>query len=206
MTRDVAFTHGLRQPLLLPAFIDPDAARSLLAHCVADLCWHRETFTIFGRVVEVPRRVAWVGDPGLDYRYTGRSHPGTGWPAWLVPTRDRIRQVVDMPFNHVILNRYRDGHDHMGWHRDDEKGVTGPVAILSLGAPRTLRYRQEPGSNPTALRLESGSLLLLDGRLQHALIRDKYSEDERISLSFRNLDTVIKDIGPRATEASGRCL
>lgn len=200
MTRQVNSTGCPGRAVLSPAFIDAREAVSLLSRCLADLPWHRETFTIFGRVVEVPRRVAWVGDPGLDYRYTGRSHPGTGWPSWLAPVRDRIRQAVDLPFNHVILNHYRDGRDHMGWHRDDEQGVAGPVAILSLGATRRLRYRQGPGSTATTLQLASGSLLVMDGRLQHTLVRDPDSESPRISLSFRNL-VDVKNAAVHAVQA-----
>jgi alkylated DNA repair dioxygenase AlkB len=192
VTPDGKSAPGRRPPVLWPVFVSAGDAASLLGRCLAGLDWHRETFTIFGRLVDVPRRVAWVGDPGLDYRYTGRSHTGAGWPVWLVPIRDRIREQTGLPFNHVILNHYRDGRDHMGWHRDDEKGVEGPVAILSLGATRTLRYRQGPGSVSTALRLESGSLLVLDGRLQHVLVRDPKSDKERISLTFRNLVDVEK--------------
>ena len=43
-------------------------------------------------------------------------------------------------FNHVLLNRYRDGRDNMGLHADDEPEL-GPdpvVATLSLGATRRL--------------------------------------------------------------------
>ena len=181
----------LENPVVLwPHFLDAASSATLFNRCRDTLEWHAETFSIFGRTIEVPRRVAWVGDRGLDYRYAARSHEGAGWPAWLTPTRAAISRFGDCALNHVVFNLYRHGNDHMGWHRDDETGVAGPVWVLSLGTSRRLRYRKGPGTPATTVKLDAGSLLRLDGRVQHTLLRDSTSRDERISLSFRNLTDV----------------
>ena len=46
----------------------------------SNVAWVRESFSIFGRHVTAPRRLAWFGDPGLNYRYTGTDHVAQGWP------------------------------------------------------------------------------------------------------------------------------
>ena len=45
--------------------------------------WQRESFRIFGRPVLAPRQLAWFGDAGLNYRYTGIDHEAVGWPPTL---------------------------------------------------------------------------------------------------------------------------
>ena len=34
------------------------------------------------------------------------------------------------------MNRYEDGQQYMGWHRDNERGWSTEIASLSLGAER----------------------------------------------------------------------
>jgi alkylated DNA repair dioxygenase AlkB len=110
-------------------------------------------------------------------------------------------------FNHVLVNRYRDGQDSMGYHADAEPEL-GPeplVATLSFGAPRRflLRRHERAGQKPAGgvrpqrepplvLRLEQGSLLLMGGTCQrhyrHAIPRENADGlGERISLTFRRL-------------------
>ena len=174
-------------PDLWPEFLSPTEAYSLFARCRDDLDWQVESFPIFGRTLAVPRLVTWAGEAALDYRYAGRSHVARGWPAWLAPVALRIGDAFGQTFNHVLLNRYRSGNDYMGWHRDDEKGVRGPVAVLSLGVTRTLRVRLSPAGPVRSIALESGSLLRLEGHRKHTLVREPRLEGERISLSFRQL-------------------
>ena len=90
--------------------------------------------------------------------------------------------------NFVLLNRYRDGSDSMGWHRDDEPELTGPVASLSLGVTRRFHMRAERKTRTQHIDLEHGSLLILDRRTTHALPKTKRKLGERINLTFRQVD------------------
>jgi len=184
--RDEA-TVSLRVPVLHQGYVEPPEAECLFQQACSTLAWHSETFTIFGRERRVPRQISWVGDDGLDYRYAARSHVGTGWPSWLAVLARRIATDFDRADNHVLLNRYQRGSDHMGWHRDDERGVVGDVLVLSLGLPRTLRWRAEICGKSQPLLLEHGSLLRLDGRLYHRLMAAPAQQGERISMTFRQI-------------------
>jgi alkylated DNA repair dioxygenase AlkB len=97
----------------------------------------------------------------------------------------------------VLINRYRDGNDSMGYHADAEPEL-GPdpvVATLSLGGRRRFllrRHGKNHGEAPLALWLGAGSLLVMGGACQrhyrHAIPRDSAAEvRERISLTFRQL-------------------
>ncbi len=101
---------------------------------------------------------------------------------------------VGRPFNSVLLNRYRDGRDAMGWHSDDEPelGRQPVIASLSLGSPRrfVFRHRQQHGLKREIV-LGHGDLLLMAGETQrlyqHALPRTAKPMGERINLTFRQI-------------------
>lgn len=168
-------------------YLPSGQASELLEWLQCNAPWHQESVTLFGRTHPVPRLVAWYGDKGLDYRYANRSHPGSGWPRALVNLKERLNQDLDTELNFVLANRYRDGADCMGWHRDDEAGLNSTIASLSLGGDRRFLIRGEGDDRSTLLTLEHGSLLVFDGGLRHALPRTRRPVPERINLTFRML-------------------
>ncbi len=157
---------------------------SLDATCVA---WQQEQFTLFGRQVDAPRRLAWFGDANVNYRYTGIDHVASGWPQLLKLLRERVESIAGTRFNFVLCNRYDDGAQYMGWHRDDEAQAGPVIASLSLGATRRFRYRQGPGSSSEFVELAHGSVLVFDGRIQHMLTRTKRTVGTRINMTFRQI-------------------
>jgi alkylated DNA repair dioxygenase AlkB len=111
------------------------------------------------------------------------------------PIRDAARQVIerlDVPFNSVGLNLYRDGRDSVAPHNDhlDEIRKGFPIALLSLGATRRMIIRGKDAPKRTArVDLESGSLLVMDYASQlhytHGVPKTTGPVGERISLAFR---------------------
>jgi alkylated DNA repair dioxygenase AlkB len=171
----------------VPGFLAADEGHALLAWLLAGADWQSEEIRLFGRARRVPRLVAWYGDAGLCYRYAGASHPARGWPARLAAVRDRLNDRTGERFNFVLLNRYRNGDDGMGWHRDDEAMSSRCVASISLGAARRFLIRPRPGAPSERLTLAHGSVLLMDRFLPHALPKTRRSVGERVNLSFRSL-------------------
>lgn len=167
-------------------FLAADRADALLA-TLQERPWQSEHLTLFGRARAVPRLLAWCGDRGLNYRYTGTDHVCGGWWPELGALRRCIAARTGVESNFVLLNRYRAGDDYMGWHRDDERGLACRVASISLGASRRFLIRPSDGERATALDLEHGSLLILDGAVPHSLPRTRRPVGERINLTFRRL-------------------
>ncbi len=179
----------------IPDFLSNPVADALLERLRNEVQWSGERVHVFGRWHAVPRLVSWCGEPRIDYRYSGRAHRCHGWSEPVLPVRRRLLEALGVRFNFVLLNRYRDGADAMGWHADDEPslGRKPVIASISLGATRRLLVRaRRPERKPsTAVDLHHGSLLLAWGncqhRYEHSLARTRKPVGERINLTFRNV-------------------
>jgi alkylated DNA repair dioxygenase AlkB len=177
----------------LPRAFSPGEADRLFADLRRRIEWRGEEVVIFGQRRAVPRLVAWHGDPGARYTYSGVAHEPLAWTAALREVLARVESLAGQRFNSVLLNLYRDGRDGMGWHADDEPelGREPVIASVSLGAARRFRLRHRRHRETTAIDLEHGSLLLMQGPTQHhwlhALPKTARPVGERINLTFRHV-------------------
>lgn len=177
---------------LWPQWLEPEEADALFAGLLTGLPWEVHRIRLFGREVDSPRLSCWMGDPDARYRYSGALFEPHPWHPALKHLAGRLRDALDVPFNSVLVNRYRNGRDAMGWHSDDEPelGNAPVIASISLGATRRflLKHRQRPDSR-LALDLPQGSLLVMAGDTQrnyrHSLPRTTRPVGERINLTFR---------------------
>jgi len=180
---------------LWPQAFAADEASRLFVELRGGIGWQQEEILIFGRRRLVPRLVAWHGDPGATYVYSGTEHRPRPWTPQLEAIRDRASALTGAVFNAVLLNLYRDGRDGMGWHADDEPelGRNPVIASVSLGAERRfcLRHRRHRQLK-TDLPLPHGSLLCMSGTTQHhwlhALPKTSRPAGERINLTFRHIE------------------
>ncbi|WP_104204257.1 alpha-ketoglutarate-dependent dioxygenase AlkB family protein [Billgrantia saliphila] len=183
---------------LAPGFLDRLQADEALARLDSELEWQRPRLRLYGREHTIPRRQVWMGDAEARYRYSGRDFVPQPWHPTAAWVRDRVQAClaqIDVParFNSVLLNRYADGEERMGWHSDDEPelGEAPVIAAVSLGAERPLRMRWKHGvGKPFNVWLPHGSLLLMgagcQAALQHALLPRRLP-GLRISLTFRHV-------------------
>lgn len=171
-----------------------DECRRLFEALRQEIDWRQEEIVIFGARRRVPRLVAWHGDPCARYTYSGVAHDPQPWTPTLSIVRERVRRITGFESNAVLLNRYRDGRDGMGWHADDEPelGADPVIASVSLGAARRFCLRHRRRRNLRVdLTLEDGSLLLMSGATQrywvHAVPKTARPVGERINLTFRRV-------------------
>lgn len=177
-----------------PGFIDAGRTRGLNDRLSGELDWRQRTIFMFGRETNQPRLVAWYGEPGIRYTYSGKTLEARGWHPELEHLRDRLTDRCGICFNSVLCNLYRDGADGMGWHSDDEPEL-GPrpcVASLSLGGRRRFVLRRR-GARDERMELipEPGSLIVMDGDIQdhwqHAVPKTARPVAPRINLTFRRI-------------------
>lgn len=179
----------------LPGWLETPCADAVLEELRTTLVWQAHALRLFGRTVLAPRRCAWHGDAGARYAYSGLALEPAPWTPTLAALRDALHGTVGARFDSVLANLYRDGHDRMGWHADDEAAL-GPapvIASVSLGATRrfVLRHRTRRELPVSALALEHGSLLVMAGATQrcwkHALPAAARVVQSRINLTFRTV-------------------
>jgi alkylated DNA repair dioxygenase AlkB len=176
---------------LWPQALPSGRADALFETLRTTIAWEQEEILIFGARRLVPRLVAWHGDPGTSYVYSGTRHEPRRWTPPLLEIRELAERLTGHRYNSVLLNRYRDGNDGMGWHADDEPvlGREPAIASVSLGATRRFKLRHQRSDTITALDLPHGSLLLMAGPTQHhyvhAVPKTARAVGERINLTFR---------------------
>lgn len=177
-----------------PGWLVPGEADALLARLVAEVPWTVHRIRMFGRWVDSPRLSCWMGDPGARYRYSGSTFAPERWHPAIRALLPRLEAACGAPFNSVLINRYRDGGDYMGWHSDDEPelGESPVIASLSLGAERRFLLRmKDDHAAKHEWRLAHGDLLVMRGDCQrvaqHALPKAATVRNERINLTFRRI-------------------
>ena len=168
--------------------------QQLLQRLIRECHWRHEEITVYGKRYRQPRLSAWYGD--LGYRYSGIQLEPAPWTATLTDLRERVQRLVQHEFNSVLLNYYRDQHDRMGMHSDDERelGRQPVIASLSLGETRSLLFRHKTRKDLKTVKLElpSGSLLLMRGDTQrcwrHGINAERNHCGPRINLTFRRIE------------------
>lgn len=92
-----------------PKWVDAQRADHWLQQLSQQTPWTQPQIKLYGRSIAVPRLVAWYGDTGAAYRYSGLVHDPLPWTPLLTDIRKRVEQEIGEPLNGVLLNFYRNG-------------------------------------------------------------------------------------------------
>ena len=176
-----------------PLLFDSQEQSLLMNALQEEIPWKQEHIKLFGKTHPTPRLTAWHGDTHCVYKYSGVVNQPFPWTPSLLTIKTRIESLSNgATFNCVLLNFYRDGSDKMGWHSDDEKelGPNPSIASVSFGATRRFDFKHKTEAhNKFSIHLESGSLLLMQGDMQHHWLHQipaqKRIQEPRINLTFR---------------------
>lgn len=190
--------------LQLTQLYSQEDADTLLKLCEQELVYNEGDLAmikLFGKRIQIPRKQVAHGNTGLTYTFSGNTIPAREWTPLLLKIRDQISAATGYQFNFVLINRYKDGHDYMGEHKDDEKDLFPgfPIASLSLGQPRDFVFRHQDSRGkdckrkiaPVSLKLEHGMLLLMkhptNSFWYHSLPRRTRALGVRVNLTFRKM-------------------
>lgn len=159
----------------------------------ANVQWKHDELVIFGRHIVTAREVAWFGDAGCAYTYSGTTKQAVPWNAELRALKALVEKLTQTTYNSCLANLYHDGSEGMAWHSDDEKELApcATIASFSLGAERKFNFKHKRTQATTSVTLEHGSLLAMRDTTQlhwlHSLPKAKKITIPRINLTFRTI-------------------
>ncbi|HEY6793784.1 MAG TPA: alpha-ketoglutarate-dependent dioxygenase AlkB [Kineosporiaceae bacterium] len=177
----VALTSGAWLDVLPGWVIGADALFARLADVVP---WRAERRVMYDRLVDVPRLSFLYGE--------GEPLPDPALVAIKQALDEHYRPELGEPFATAGICLYRDGRDSVAWHGDRTgRSATDDtmVAIVSLGAPRSLLLRPRSGGRALRYDLGHGDLLVMGGSCQrtweHAVPKTSRAVGPRMSIQFR---------------------
>jgi alkylated DNA repair dioxygenase AlkB len=159
---------------------------------LSEVKWRDDKITMFGKTYPQARKVAFHGDSDITYIYSRIEMHAAPWSKELEKLNEFLMSEYGLDFNSALVNYYRNGKDHMSWHRDDEPelGSKPVIASVNMGATRDFFFRHNEGEK-VALKLEDGDLLIMKGDTQdlwkHALPKRLRVTEPRLNITFRKI-------------------
>ncbi len=172
-------------------FFKKEESDFYLKNLLNEINWKQESMNIYSKNVNFPRLTAWYGDDDKPYTFSGLTLKPEKWTKPLLDIKQKVEDKAKTGFNSVLLNLYRNGNDSISWHTDAEKelGRNPVIASVNFGATRKFQLRHNETKVRIDLLLTHGSLLIMQGELQHfwqhQVPKTKQTVDKRINLTFR---------------------
>jgi len=158
-----------------------------------EINWQHDVVKIFGKEIITKRKVAFLGDEGISYKYSGKTKIAEKWLKFILEIKSTVEQISGEKFNACLLNYYNNGSEAMSWHSDNEKEILkhSAIASVSFGAERKFGFKHNFSKEEISLMLEKGSLLIMKDKTQnywkHKLYTNAKITEPRINLTFRTI-------------------
>ncbi|MCK0131333.1 alpha-ketoglutarate-dependent dioxygenase AlkB [Flavobacteriaceae bacterium F08102] len=181
--------------LHIERFYAHNESNTLFQRLKNEIYWQQDQIRIYGKTHKLPRLTCWMGEKNLAYSYSGIRMIAKGWSDLLFSIKQKVENELSIKFNSCLLNYYRNGQDHMGWHQDNEAtlGKNPVIASLTFGETRPfqLKHLYDQSLAMQTLHLKHGDLLLMRGTTQHywqhQIPKTKKHMGARINLTFRKV-------------------
>lgn len=174
-----------------PNFFNISESKKYFDELIHNISWKQESMIMYGKKIPFPRLTSWYGDTDKPYSFSGIKLNPNNWTSTLLEIKEKISIHTEAKFNSVLLNRYRNGNDSISWHTDAEKelGNNPIIASVNFGATRKFQLRHIQSGEKKEIELQNGSLLIMQGSLQHywqhQVPKTAKKINERINLTFR---------------------
>ena len=156
--------------------------------------WREYEMPMYDKVVTAPRMISWYQDK----QNTAADLTTPELTQDLKAIRNRIEKELNLIFNAVLLNLYRNGNDGVAWH-SDKTNKSGPdpiIASITFGETRMFRLRHKTRKDipQVEIPLHHGSFLLMAGTTnsfwEHQVPKTSRNVLPRINLTFRQVNRV----------------
>jgi alkylated DNA repair dioxygenase AlkB len=151
----------------------------------------QHVLNICGKHVVTPRLQTAFGDEGTYYSFSGAVARAHTWTPFLTKVKEYIEQVTELTFNFVLINKYRDGNDSIGWHSDGEKELRGPIVSVTIGCVRDFVLKNNSTKKSITIPLPHNSCLIFNEKTnkkyKHSVPVRKKCTSVRYNLTFRTI-------------------
>ena len=157
---------------------------------------YRKPYMRFGKTVHVPRgQASFTFSPDIhyDYKVSGGSPPNMVMCEKLKEITKKVNSFLGTNFNTILLNKYKNGEDCIGFHKDRENGWAegSGFATLAFGAERDFQVKNLDTQVTTTYLHKNGHALYMPFPMNrenlHSVPTRKKVTDCRISLTFREI-------------------
>lgn len=181
--------------IVKPKAFRHDDSQKLYKSLKEEISWLHKEITVYGKKIMQPRQVAYMAsDTSLSYTYSHTKLQPEAWHPQVAQVKSELEAIAGVEFNSCLLNLYRDGNDHMGWHSDNEKlyGDDPTIGSVSFGATRRFLLRSnQDHTDKWSYDLCSGDVLIMKGSTQqhwtHSIPKMTRVAQPRINLTFRQI-------------------
>ena len=161
--------------------------------------WQQFMVIVYGQSIAQPRDSFYMADNGHPYKYSGIDRNPEEWTVAVTEMKKILQRAIrtvrpEHPdLNACLGNRYRDGHQNIGAHSDDEGDLheNAFIVSVSLGAARDFIFTHKKTKEKVKILLPPGSILLMGGGCQknwkHEVPKRLKVKDPRINLTFRSI-------------------
>lgn len=182
-----------------PEFYSKPEADEIFNKLETDVVYNEgSTVVVFGKTYNIPRKQVAYGDPGLSYKFSGTEVPAKPWIPIISQIKADIEESTGLSYNFCLVNRYKDGSNHIGYHKDDEKDLdeNSSIASVSFGATRKFCFQYDKkiaGKNLThKIDLVHGTLCIMynptNKYWKHSIPSEASVKKPRINLTFRKIN------------------
>ena len=174
----------------IPNFIN-DSENNIFNILMNEINWKHDELTLYGKKIITKRKVAFEGDDFIEYTYSKQKKIANPWSHEVLEIKQLLEKKLSTQFNGCLINLYESGAVGMAWHCDNEPELdsAGIIASISFGATRTFQLKHKQTGEKIDIKLENGSLLLMNMESQqywlHQLKKEIKVKELRINLTFR---------------------
>jgi len=155
-------------------------------------------FEIYGNKIPIPRKQTAYGDPGTSYSFSNSITHAKPWIPLLLRMKKDVEFLVQEKFNFCLVNRYEDGKQYIGYHKDSEHDLAENPSIVSLsfGATRKFYFKSDKKDvNVAKFELNHGCMCWIidptNKNWKHSVPKELKVKGPRINITFRHIKNLI---------------
>ncbi len=120
--------------LLIDSFFTKEESDHYYTILLNNTVWRQYEMPMYDKMVTAPRMVAW-------YDERDDLLAKSNWPKELRIIKAKVENEIQINFNAVLLNLYRNGKDGVSWHSDKTHSENKDMNIASVTFGETRMFR-----------------------------------------------------------------